>query len=62
MTSTAFLRSCDSMPRPGVREGVRVRTDRWDRTATPNTLTEEMEMEGKVEDEEEEKQQEEYRP
>lgn len=32
------------MPRPGVREGVRVGTGQWDRTATPNTLTEESEM------------------
>lgn len=33
------------MPRPGVREGVRVGTGQRDRTATPNTLTEEREIE-----------------
>lgn len=45
VTSTAYQWSCDSMPRPGVREGVRVGTGQRDRTATPNTLTEERELE-----------------
>lgn len=44
VTSAAFQWTCDSMPRPGVREGVRVGTGQWDRTATPNTLTEEWKI------------------
>lgn len=35
------------MPRPGVREGVRVGTGQRDRTATPNTLTEKRDGEEK---------------
>lgn len=37
--------SFDSVPRLGVREGVSVGTGQRDRTATPNTLTEERERE-----------------
>ncbi|KAM7383524.1 hypothetical protein PAMP_003170 [Pampus punctatissimus] len=44
------------MPRPGVREGVRVGTGQRDRTATPNTLTGERERD--VEEEEEENEEE----
>jgi len=41
------------MPRPRVGEGVRVGTGQWDRTGTvtPNTLTEEIEIEKENEDE-----------
>lgn len=54
--STSLQLSCDSMPRPGVREGVRVGTGQCSRTATPDTLTEEREIErrgGEKEEQEE---------
>lgn len=47
------------MPRPGVREGVRVGTGQRDRTATPNTLTEERKIDVEEEEEEEEENEEE---
>lgn len=50
------------MPRPGVWEGVRVGTGQRDRTATPNTLTEERETVKRKEEEKNEEQEKEYSP